>query len=329
MRAAPSTWNQLDEAGVDTLLHLVLRGPGRRRARSPRSGRRPAAGTRSFVRELVLGALQGGQHADQHGVWRLHRAAGHLARGCSNWWKYMCTYWWAEAREALDVLTVWEPTESVDVGIGRHDPGLLETLEPVRAARIRDRRASPPGVARASVVRRECCAHACPRSRAGACCLAHADRDRSDTAPAAGRTRSESRRRTRRRRRPGRSRAPARGRPARAVGRTTSCQVERLARAALASSGAHAPKPDLMLGEALHELGAYEEAESVFARCASRRCRSTDPLFVLIVGDARAEPDVGTAPPRRRARRRTATRTQPLSIRTHARGARGCGKPRC
>src|SRR5262249_58190947 len=58
-------------------------------------------------------------------------------------------------------------------------------------------------------------------------------------------------------------------------------EVERLARAArLNGAGAEA---GLLLGEALHELGGFAEAEEVLAE-AERASAVDDELFVLVVG---------------------------------------------
>ncbi len=59
----------LDRAAVDTLLHLVLRGPVE--ATTASEVWTASEGNVLFVRELVLGAIDGGRLSDQRGVWRL------------------------------------------------------------------------------------------------------------------------------------------------------------------------------------------------------------------------------------------------------------------
>src|SRR5829696_4732596 len=59
----------LDRAAVDTLLHLVLGGPVE--ATTTTELWTASGGNVLFVRELVLGAVEGGRLADQRGVWRL------------------------------------------------------------------------------------------------------------------------------------------------------------------------------------------------------------------------------------------------------------------
>ena len=56
-------------AAVDTLLHLVLRGPVE--ASTVTEIWAASRGNVLFVRELVLGAIDSGRLVDQHGVWRL------------------------------------------------------------------------------------------------------------------------------------------------------------------------------------------------------------------------------------------------------------------
>ena len=96
----------LDRAAVDTLLHLVLRGPVE--VTTVTDIWTASRGNVLFVRELVLGAVDAGHLVDQHGVWRL---VGPL----------VTTPRLAElvaarlgalppaAADALDRLAVWEP----------------------------------------------------------------------------------------------------------------------------------------------------------------------------------------------------------------------------
>ncbi len=97
----------LDRAAVDTLLHLVLRGPVE--ATTASEVWTASEGNVLFVRELVLGAIDGGRLSDQRGVWRLtgplvatprlHELVADRLGALD-----------AEARAALDVLAIWEPT---------------------------------------------------------------------------------------------------------------------------------------------------------------------------------------------------------------------------
>src|SRR3954447_21596306 len=61
--------DDLDRASIDTLLHLVLRGPVEPSTITEIST--ASQGNVLFVRELVLGAIHGGNLVNQRGVWRL------------------------------------------------------------------------------------------------------------------------------------------------------------------------------------------------------------------------------------------------------------------
>ena len=98
---------ELDKAGVDTLLHLVLRGPV-----TPGTLATIWSASRGnvlFVRELVLGAVESGALADEHGVWQLTGPLSSTAR-LLELVEARVAEAGPEARDALDVLSVWEPT---------------------------------------------------------------------------------------------------------------------------------------------------------------------------------------------------------------------------
>src|SRR6476619_3044765 len=117
--------DDLDRAAVDTLVHLILRGPVE--ASTVTELWTASQGNVLFVRELVLAGLDGGQLVEQRGVWRLvgplvatPRLHELLAArlGCLP----------PEVADALDVLAVWEPTglSTLEETVG---PGPLEHLD--------------------------------------------------------------------------------------------------------------------------------------------------------------------------------------------------------
>ena len=142
--------DDLDRAAVDTLLHLVLRGPVE--ANTITEIWTASRGNVLFVRELVLGAVDGGLLVFQHGVWRLIGALVTTPRLR----ELVATRLGAlepAAADALDRLAVWEPTglSALEAVVGG---GCLEVLDRCRAAgRARrgppaDRVAGPPAVRR-------------------------------------------------------------------------------------------------------------------------------------------------------------------------------------
>ena len=182
-----------------------------------------------YVRELVLGALDGGHLFVQHGVWRLgrparhHAAAGELVaarlRSLS-----------PSVLDALDHVAVWEPVGPGDAR-GRRRARSARGARPRRAA-DRPRRRSPPAG--------DAVPPAVPRDPA----RPHAGADPASAAARAGRPHRGPRRPPSRGpdpRRPSPASTPP-GRPTRRslvraarwpATTTTSCSVERLGRAAL------------------------------------------------------------------------------------------------
>ena len=99
--------DDLDRAAVDTLLHLVLRGPVE--ANTVTEIWTASRGNILFVRELVLGAIDGGHLVFQHGVWRLVGALVTTPRLRELVAARLGALEPAVA-DALDRLAVWEPT---------------------------------------------------------------------------------------------------------------------------------------------------------------------------------------------------------------------------
>ena len=252
--------DDLDRASVDTLLHLVLRGP-------IESGTTTdiwvaSQGNALFVRELVLAALGGGQLVEQRGVWRLvgplvatarlhELVAARLGRLDPS------------ATEVLDVLAVWEPTglSMLEATVGRDRleavdrAGLLVVRTDGRRQQVAFShplygeivRARMPALTR----RRLLLAHADliesfgARRREDAIRVAAARLEASGWADPALLLRA--------------------ARLARYGG--DFVQVERFGRAALVEG--MTPEIGLLLGEALHELGRFAEADQVLADAAA------------------------------------------------------------
>jgi DNA-binding CsgD family transcriptional regulator len=264
---------ELDRPGVDTLLHLVLRGPvAHGTIEAIWSASR---GNVLFMREFVIGALESDRLVEQHGVWQLtgpmvttprllellEARVGELDAG---------------ARNALEVLAVWGTTsiqmlESiVDVATleALDRAGLLETRADGRREHValahplygESLRAHAPALTRRRLLLdlAERIEHFGARRREDPIRIATARIDA--TASADPRLLVEAARLAR----------WAHDFP----------RVERLARAAVVSE--MSAEAGLMLGEALHELGSFDEAEAVLAD-AQTIVAEEHPLFVLIV----------------------------------------------
>ena len=127
--------DDLDRAGVDTLLHLVLRGPVE--ANTTTEIWQTSNGNVLFVRELVLGALESGLLVEQHGVWRLVGplvATARLHELVAARLEALAP----SATDVLDILAVWEPA-----GLATGDdrgPRPARAPRPRRAARRARRR---------------------------------------------------------------------------------------------------------------------------------------------------------------------------------------------
>ena len=282
----------LDEAGIDSLLHLVLRGPvapGTIAALWSAS-----RGNVLFVRELVLGALDAGRLVDQHGVWQM---TGALVTTAPLLGLVEARFGELDTddREAVEMLAVWEPI-GLSMLESMLDPRRLERLDRIGllATRTDGRRhqvalAHPlyGEILRAHMStltrRRLLVEHAARIEHCGA-------RRREDPIRVAT-ARVDA----------GQAAPPELLIEAARLARWAHdfAQVERLARAAQLSGGT--PEAALMLGEALHELGAYDEAETVFDR-GTAGCGGRRSLLRVDRGDPGPQSDVGAAPPRRCAR---------------------------
>ena len=262
----------LDRAAVDTLLHLVLHGPVE--AATVTEIWTASRGNVLFVRELVLGAIDGDHLVRQHGVWRL---VGSLV-ATPRLQEVVATRLAAlppTAADALDRLAVWEPTglSPLEDVVGRDQLELLDRagLLTVRADGRRQTvtfahplygeilRARMPALVR----RRLLLEHA-------DCLDAHGARRREDPLRAASARLEVS----------GSAELGLLVRAARLAryGQDFT-QVERLGRAALRHG--MTPEVGLLVGEALHELGSFAEADEVLT-AAEASVTDADPLLVHI-----------------------------------------------
>jgi DNA-binding CsgD family transcriptional regulator/tetratricopeptide (TPR) repeat protein len=264
--------HELDKPGVDTLLHLVLGGPV---TPTTIDGLWSASrGNLLFVHELVLGALETGALVEEHGVWRLvgkPTTTGRLLELVEE----RVGVLGPKAREALDVVAVWEPT-SVAMLDSALDPDLLEQLD---AAGLLATRADG---------RRDVVTLAHPlygevlRTRMAPLTRRRLLLQQADTIEEYG---------ARRRGDPIRiatARVDASGQAdphllleAARLARWASdfAQVERLAKASI--QGEPTVEAGLLLGEAMYELGSFDDAERELAE-AARRVTPDDPLGILI-----------------------------------------------
>ncbi len=264
--------DDLDRAAIDTLLHLVLRGPVE--AATVTEVWTASRGNVLFVRELVLGAIDSGHLVCQHGVWRL---VGSLV-ATPRLHDVVATRLGAlppAAADALDQLAVWEPTglSPLEDAVGRDQLELLDRagLLTVRADGRRQTvmfahplygeilRARMPALVR----RRLLLEHA-------DCLNAHGARRREDPLRAATARLEVS----------GSAELGLLMRAARLAryGQDFT-QVERLGRAALRHG--MTPEVGLLVGEALHELGSFAEADEVLT-AAEASVTDTDPRLVHI-----------------------------------------------
>ena len=244
----------LTPAGVDTLLHLVLRGPVEASTITEIWNR--SRGNVLFVRELVLGALDGGHLVDQRGVWRLVRPLTATPRLTEVVAARLRTLDPATA-DALDTLAVWEPAglTLLEAQIGRPT---LEALDRLGFLTLRtDRRRQH--VSLAHPLYGEILRARMPVLKRRRLLL-----DRADAIDARGARRRED---------PisvANARLEASGsadprllvRAARLARYGQDFpQVVRLGRAALVDR--MTPEAGLLVGEALHELGEFDEADDV------------------------------------------------------------------
>jgi DNA-binding CsgD family transcriptional regulator/tetratricopeptide (TPR) repeat protein len=263
----------LDRAAVDTLLHLVLRGPVEASAASEIWT--ASEGNVLFVRELVLGAIDGGRLGDQRGVWRLtgplvatprlHELVADRLGALD-----------AEAQAALDILAMWEPTGlAVVESVVRRET--LEALDRsgLLAVRADGRRQQ---VSLSHPLYGEVVRARMPALTRRRLLLDHADRI---DAYGARRREDAIRVATARLEATGTADAALLLKAARLARYGHDfAQVERLGRAA--SVDGLTPEVGLLLGEALHELGRFEEAEDVLV--ATEAVTSEDhPLLIHII----------------------------------------------
>jgi DNA-binding CsgD family transcriptional regulator len=262
----------LDRAAVGTLLHLVLRGPVE--ATTVAEIWTASQGNVLFVRELVLGALDRGHLVDQRGVWRLvgplvttprlhELLAGRLARLPE------------AACRAVDILAVWEPagltTLEAIVGAGQLElldrSGLLTVRSEGRRQHVSLAHPLYGDILRARMPtltrRRLLLEHAARTEAYGARRREDAVRIAAARLEAAGTADPDLLVRAARLARYGQD-FPA---------------VERLGRAAVVDGVT--PEAGLLLGEALHELGRYREADEVLT-AAQSAVADDDRLLVYI-----------------------------------------------
>ena len=264
----------LDRPAIDTLLHLVLGGP----VEATTSGDIWAAseGNVLLVRELVLGALERGHLLDQRGVWRLTGPLVTTPR----------LHELVSARLAsLDTERPSRRSSSSRCGSRPAWPSSRRPSGETHSKRSTAGAFSPcvPTVAaNRSASRTRCTARSCGRrclgSRVAASCSIWPTGSKP-TALVAARTRSAWRPRGSRRPAP---RTPIcfSRRPGWRATATTSPRSQRLGRAA-ALEGV-TPEVGLLLGEALHELGEFDEAERVL-QAAEAAAADDDALLVPII----------------------------------------------
>lgn len=252
--------DDLDRTGVDTLLHLVLRGPVEASTISDLWA--ASQGNVLFLRELVLGAIDSGSLALHRQVWRLVGPLVSTTR-LNELVAARLSRLGPEAIGALDILAVWEPIglavlESIVV---REE---LETLErfgllTVTADRRRQHvrlahplygeilRARMPVLTRRRLLLEqiERITSCGARRREDPIRIAAASLEATGSADPALLVRA--------------------ARLARYGHDFT--QVELFARAALADG--MTAEIGLLLGEALHEVGTYEEADAVLSAAAA------------------------------------------------------------
>ena len=262
----------LDRAGVDTLLHLVLRGPVE--ASTITAIWTASQGNVLFVRELVLGAIDGGHLVDQRGVWRLVGPLVTTPR-LHELLASRLGLVGASAADALDILAIWEPTSLavLEEIVGRDE---LETLDRSCLLTVRTERRRQQ-VTLAHPLYGEILRARRPALTRRRLLLEHADRIDAD---GARRREDPLRVATARLEASGSADPRLLVRAARLAryGHDFT-QVERLGRAALLDG--MTPEIGLLLGEALHELWAFAEADGVLA-AAEASADDGDELLVHI-----------------------------------------------
>ena len=262
----------LDRAGIDTLLHLMLRGPVE--ASTITELWTASKGNVLFVRELVLGAIENEHLVHQHGVWRLvgplvttprvHELVSARLGSLDS-----------SATSAVEILAVWEPAglSTLEAIVGRDQLELLDRAG-VLAVRTDGRRQQ---VALAHPLYGEMLRARMPPLTRRRLLLENADR-----IDACGARRREDPVRVATARLEASGSADPRlllqaARLAR-YGQDF-VQVERLARAAVLDG--MTPEAGLLIGEALHELGSFVDADEMLT--AAEASGPDDELLVHII----------------------------------------------
>jgi len=264
--------DDLDRASIDTLLHLVLRGPVEASTITEISSASQC--NVLFVRELVLGAIAGGNLLNQRGVWRLvgplvttirlrELIAARLSAVTEPATKTLerLAVWDSIGLTALEELVGAEPLEELDrSGVLTMSPDQrrqhVTMAHPLYGEIIRD---GMPALTRRRLLL-----------------------ERADRIDAYGARRREDpiRVATARLEASGSADPELLVRAARLARYGHDLhQVELLSRAALVHG--MTPEVGLLLGEALHEVGTYVEADEVLT--AAEQTAADDELLVHIV----------------------------------------------
>jgi DNA-binding CsgD family transcriptional regulator/chromosome segregation and condensation protein ScpB len=264
--------DDLDQAAVDTLLYLVLRGPVE--AATVAEIWRASQGNVLLVRELVLGALDRDHLLHQHGVWRLVGPLVTTPR-LHELLSARLGLLDAAATAALDILAVREPVglTTLEAIVGSAQ---LEVLDRSGLLSVRtDGRRQP--VRLTHPLYSELLRARMPALTRRRLLLEHADRI---DAHGARRREDPIRVATARLEATG-SADPALLVKAARLARYGNDfpQLERLGRAAVADGVT--PEAGLLLGEALHELGKFPEADDVLT-AAEAASADGDALLVPI-----------------------------------------------
>jgi DNA-binding NarL/FixJ family response regulator len=264
----------LAQSDIDTLLQMVLRGP----VEATTSGElwQASRGNVLFVRELVLGALDGGRLARRRDVWRL---SGPLVTTPRLGELVIARLGGLQERAsgALEVLAVWEPAGLADVesAVGRDQ---LDALDRAGLLEVRvDARRHV--VTLAHPLYGEIVRERMPALRRRRLLLEHADRIEAHGA----RRREDAIRIATARLDAGGVADGAlllRGARLARYGHDFA-QVERLAAAAIGVDGL-TPEAGLLLGEALHERGRFAEADDVLTGAQARAVAGDDLLVHLV-----------------------------------------------
>jgi DNA-binding CsgD family transcriptional regulator len=263
----------LDRAGVDTLMHLVLGGPVEQT--TVNDVWTASQGNPLYVRELVLGAVETGHLDTQHDVWRLVGPLVTTPRLREVVEARLGTLH-TEAMDALDRLAVWEPIglSTLEAEIG-HDQ--LEHLDRAGLLSVR------PDGRRQQVTLSHPMYREILLARMPLLTRRRLLRELADLIDGYGARRREDHIRSA----TARLEATGWADPELLVKAARLArfghdfvQVERLARAARVDGST--TELALLLGEALHELGRFEEADDVL-HGAEAVADDDDPLLAPLV----------------------------------------------